>query len=100
MWSSFLIPTIWRRKKKIAIKFTVIFFIFTVIFIAASILLVLTLTVLSLPDHQLRVVPSLHLGSDPSPSPQPICCQKALSQDTFSHLLDSRFYGSVNHVGF
>ena len=76
--SSELIPTIWRRKKKIAIKFTLIF-------IAASTLMVATLTVSSVPDHQLHAVPSLHLGGDPSPNPQPTCCQQAPSQGAFSH---------------
>lgn len=41
-----------------------------IIFIGTSTLLVLTLTVLDLRDLQLHAVPSVHLGSDPSPNPQ------------------------------
>lgn len=76
--SSELIPTVWREKKKNCNKINCYYYssIYSIGAYPPS---------LSLPDHRLHAVPSLHLGSDPRRHPQPTCCQKALSQGTFSH---------------
>lgn len=94
--SSELIPTIWRREKKIAIKFTVIF-------IAASTLLCLpsqlqvSLTIsCMLSFHCTWVATQVQTHNLFAARNHRLRALSPIATD----LLDSRFHGSVNYVDF